>query len=203
MMTGGARKIARNEGMMDARTYFLMLHEHAHTSGKVSRVLTGATQEQWRAVLPGHNSVAWIVWHVARGEDWSITVLRGDEQLLTRDGWDRRMRVQRRDFGTGMTTGEMAVLSADINLEALRGYWDAVYAETRRFAQGLDFDALAEPVDAAFRRRALDLLAEWAEPLRATVERWTTRFAYLNVLSLLEVAAHFDEADHVIRMLEV
>jgi len=189
--------------MMDARTYFLMLHEHAHTRGKVSRVLTGATQEQWRAVLPGHNSVAWIVWHVARGEDWSITVLRGDEQLLTRDGWDRRMRVQRRDFGTGMTTGEMAVLSADINLEALRGYWDAVYAETRRFAQGLDFDALAEPVDAAFRRRALDLLAERAEPLRATVERWTTRFAYLNVLALLEVAAHFDEADHVIRMLEV
>jgi hypothetical protein len=88
-------------------------------------------------------------------------------------------------------------------LEALRGYWDAVYAETRRFAQTLDFDALAEPVNVVFRRRALNLLGEWAEPLRATVERGTTRYSCLNVLALLEVAAHFDEADHVIRMLEV
>jgi hypothetical protein len=56
---------------MDARTYFPMLHEHAHSSGgKARRILTEPTPEQWRAVLPGHNSIAWIVWHIARGEEW-------------------------------------------------------------------------------------------------------------------------------------
>jgi hypothetical protein len=189
--------------MMDARTYFLMLHEHAHARGKAARVFSEATPDKWRVVLPGHNSIAWIVWHVARGEDWCIAVLQGGEQLQTRDGWDRRMGVLRRDFGTGMTTAEMAELSAVINLEALRRYWDAVYAETRRFAQRLDFDALKEPVDEAFRGRAMGLLGEWAEPMRATIERWTTGYPFLNVLALLDVSAHFDEADHVIRMLSL
>jgi hypothetical protein len=44
---------------MDARTYFLMLHEYAHSlGGKARRVFAEATPEQWRVVLLGHNSIA-------------------------------------------------------------------------------------------------------------------------------------------------
>ena len=81
--------------------------------GKAQRVFTVPTPEQWRATLPGHNSIAWCVWHAAHGKDWSIAALRGDAKILTRDGW-----------------------------VALRGYVDAVYAETRRFVQDFDFDTL-------------------------------------------------------------
>jgi hypothetical protein len=53
-----------------------MLHEHAHsTGGKPRRVLAEPTPEQRRAVLPGHNSIAWIVWHIARGEDWGVNTM--------------------------------------------------------------------------------------------------------------------------------
>ncbi len=48
---------------MDALTYFLMLHEQSHaTGGKAKRVLADPTPEQWRPVLPGHNSLAWCQW---------------------------------------------------------------------------------------------------------------------------------------------
>ena len=192
----------RNGGAMDARTYFLLLHEEAHTRGKATRVFTVPTPEQWRALLPGHNSIAWNVWHIARGEDWAITTLRADEPLLTRASWDARLGVARRDFGMGMTAAEVAELSAAIDLDALRGYYDAVYAETRRFVEGFDFDTLDAPLDP--RARSLVLASEAvaaSEPLRGLVERWTTPRGYLNVMALMDVYYHLDEADHMVRML--
>ncbi len=67
---------------MDARTYFLMLHEEAHTRGKAVRVFTVPTPEQWRALLPGHNSSkrakapGWgsAEWR-RRGDAWSRVLL--------------------------------------------------------------------------------------------------------------------------------
>ena len=122
--------------------------------------------------------------------------------LYTSDGWDRRMGAMRRDFGAGMSAAEAADLSAAIDIDALRGYWDAVYEETRRFMQNFDFDTLAEPMDAAARRRAMDLLGPGGEPMRDSVERvWTTKRGYVNVMTLMDVYYHLDEADHVVRML--
>ena len=186
---------------MDARTYFLMLHEGAHTKGKSRRVFSVPTPEQWRTVVPGHNSIAWCVWHIARGEDWAVSVIRGDEQLLVRDGWEHRLGVARRDFGMGMTAQEAADLSASIDLDALRGYYDAIYTETRRFVHSIDFDALTERMGDADRRRALELMGPGGEPMRGHVERWATKLDYLNVMALMDVYYHLDEADHIVRLL--
>lgn len=187
---------------MDAQTYCLMLHEHAHFRGKAARVLGEPTPAQWRTVLPGHNSIAWIVWHVARGEDWAVaTMLQGSEQLLTRDRWDVAMNVARRDCGAGMTPAEVAELSARIDLEALRGYYDAVAAETRRFVGGFDFDTLDEPLDLPGRLALAPEALGPSEPIRQLVARWTTRRPYLNSMALIDVWYHFDEADHVYRLL--
>jgi hypothetical protein len=189
---------------MDAREYYLMLHEHAHsTGGKPRRVLAEPTPEQWRAVLPGHNSIAWIVWHIARGEDWGVnTMLRGGEQLLTRDGWDARMGVPRRDFGAGMSPAEVAELSTRIELDALRGYYDAVTAETRRFVQGeFDFDTLEEPVDLAARLALAPEAVGPSEAARRVIEAMTTRRRWLNTMTIVDVFHHFEEADHVVRLL--
>ena len=120
---------------MDARAYFLLLHEEAHTWGMTRRLFSVPTPEQWRAVLPGHNSIAWCIWHIARGEDWGVATLRGEPQLLTREGWEARLGFAWPNFGMGMTAVDVARLSATIDLDALRAYYDAVYQETRRLAQ--------------------------------------------------------------------
>jgi hypothetical protein len=190
---------------MDARAYYLSLHEHAHGSGRTGiakRVLGEPTPAQWRAILPGHNSITWCVWHIARGEDWAVrTMLQGQEQLLTRDGWDARLGVGRRDFGAGMTADEVAELSARIDLEALRAYYHAVVGETRRFAETLDFDALDQPLDVPARvALAPDAIAPAGSAVRALVERQTTQRWFLSVMTLADVYLLFAEADHTFRL---
>ena len=188
------------EGAMDARTYFLLLHEEAHWTGKARRVFDLPTPDQWRAVLPGHNSIAWCVWHIAAGEDWAIAALRGGQTLMRRDGWEARLGFSWPTFGLGMMAEEVARLSAALDLEAVRAYYRAVYDETRRFAEGFDFDTLEVPLDPAIYDHALTLLGGDAF-MRAFLAPWTTARHYLNIMALMDVYYHLDEADHVVRLL--
>ena len=189
---------------MDARAYYLMLYQVAHgqASGVARRILTQPTPEQLRVKPPGHNSLAWIIWHLAREEDWAVnTMLRGEEQVLTRDGWEARLGVARRDIGTGMTEEEVADLSARIDVGALRGYFDAVTAATLRFVDTFDFDALDAPLDVPARLAlAPEVTAPWSDALRAAVARQTTSRWFLNYLTVGAVYGHIAEADHVFQM---
>jgi hypothetical protein len=185
---------------MDARTYFLMLHEEAHLTSKARRVLEVPTPEQWRAVLPGHNSIAWCVWHIAYGEDWGIAALRGDETLMRRDGWEGRLGFAWPTFGVQMTADEAAQVGRAIDLDVLRDYYRAVYEETRRFAQDFDFDTLDTPLEPQVYHHALDLL-EGDEFMRTFIASWTAPRDYLNTMALMDVYYHLDEADHMVRML--
>ena len=185
---------------MDALSYFLMLHEEAHYTGKARRVFEVPSPEQWRAVLPGHNSIVWCVWHIAYGEDWGIAALRGDETLMRHDGWETRLGVTWPTFGAQMTAAEVAQLSEAINLDALPDYYRAVYDETRRFVQNFDFDSLDTPLEPQVYDHALDLLGG-DEFMRTFLEPWTVPRDYLNTMALMDVYYHLDEADHMVRML--
>jgi hypothetical protein len=187
---------------MDARDYFLKLYEHTHYQGKAKRVLDEATAEQYRTVLPQHNSIAWIVWHIARGEDWTVhTILSDGEQLLTRAGWADRMGVQARGFGGGMPRDEMIDLSARIDLGALRGYYDAVADATRDFARRFDFDRLDEPFDIDSRLAGDPEAAGPSASMRTMLRRWNTPRVWLDVMTVVDVCFHIEEAEHVYRLL--
>lgn len=189
---------------MDALDYFLTLHKEAHKVGKASRVLKMPTPpEIWRATLPGHNSVVWNVWHCAQTEDWGVSALRGDDMLVRRDGWEERLGFSWPTFGMGMTTEEVTRLSETIDLDAVRSYYNAVYSETRRFVRDLDFDKLQTPLDEQVRRHALDLvggdqlMCDFMKP-----DVWLLPGTYLNVCALMDIYYHFDEAEHMLRMLQ-
>ncbi len=138
---------------MDVRTYFQQLYDHAHGLGEfptaVARfVLTRATPEQMRLKLPGHNPIAWTIWHIARGEDWGVnTMLRCEEQVLTRDGWNQKMGVSELGFGYRMAEEDADALGATIDLDPLRSYYDAVCEQTKSFIETFDFDTLNDPID--------------------------------------------------------
>jgi hypothetical protein len=153
-------------------------------------------------VLPEHNSIAWIVWHIARGEDWTIqTMLQEQEQLLTRDGWGTRMQVTYPGFGGGMSRTDMVALSEQVDLVALRGYYLAVTDATRHFMRGFDFDTLDEPFDVR-SRLALAPEAQGPSPvLREAFLRWTTPRVWIDVMTVVDVAHHFEEGEHVLRLL--
>lgn len=187
---------------MDARDLFLYLHHAVHFTGKAQWTLDPAMQVHHRTVLPGHNSIAWCIWHIARGEDWTIqTILQEREQLLTRDGWGERMGVSYPGFGGGMARAEMIALSERIDLGALRGYYHAVSEATRISISNFDFDRIDEELDV---ERLLALAPEALGPspfMHDMIPRWKTARVWLEVFALVDVALHIGDADHVLNLI--
>src|SRR5713101_5371493 len=138
---------------------FLTLHAHIHaatTPGAPSvedRVLAGLTDAQLRQCLDQHNSIVWLLWHIARVEDLTInTGVRSVPEVFDRGGWQTRFGVTRRDIGTGMTDKEVAQFSTQVDVAAVRAYRAAVAQETRTGLTASDFDDLDKPVIGAGER---------------------------------------------------
>jgi DinB superfamily len=150
---------------MDARDLFLAQHSIVHSAAvggnkasSAERALGGLSDEQMR-VRPREdlNSVAWIVWHIARSEDIVVNpILAGRSQVFD-DGWAGRLGVARRDLGTGMKSPEVSELTRQVDLAALREYRDAVGRRTREIVGALrpeDWDG--EVPTAAVQRAATE-----------------------------------------------
>lgn len=132
---------------MNALTLFL--HQHARTHSPVIAALEGEfsleesavrglTEDQLRMRPHGLNSIAWILWHIARAEDVAVNVIVASRpQIWDQNSWSERLNVARRDVGTGSTADEVASLSASIDIPALRAYRTAVGRATREVAQSL------------------------------------------------------------------
>src|SRR5688572_28481905 len=92
----------------------------------------GLTDEQIRtSPHPAVNSIAWLVWHMARAEDTAVNRLVARRPpLISESEWPARLGVTRRDVGTAMTDDEVTDLSARIDLDGLRAYWRAVGERT-------------------------------------------------------------------------
>ena len=115
---------------MDALEFFALRYDTAHTS-MTDQLLEGLTDEQLRARPHGVNSIAWLLWHIARCEDVGVNRLVADRpQLIDAEPWLARLNAPRRDIGTGMTSDEVTDLSERVDLAALRAYWDALYRRT-------------------------------------------------------------------------
>ena len=129
---------------MDSRDLFLSQHSAVHSAAvggnkmsTVERSITGLTDEQMR-VRPREdmNSIAWLLWHIARAEDIMVNRgLAGRAQVFD-DAWQKRLGVARRDFGIGMTSAEVTELTRAIDLGAAREYRDAVGRRTREIVGG-------------------------------------------------------------------
>ena len=129
---------------MDVRDMFLSQHSAMHSAAvggnKMSgaeRTFGGLTDDQMR-VRPREdlNSLAWLMWHIARAEDIMVnTVIVGRSQVCD-DAWLKRLGISRRDFGIGMTSPEVTELTRQIDVGALREYRDAVGRGTREVVGG-------------------------------------------------------------------
>jgi DinB superfamily len=185
---------------MEMRDLFLAQHSAMHTvavggnkASAAERVLNGLTEDQMR-LRPREdlNSIAWILWHVARAEDIILNpVLTGRDQLFD-DAWMKRLGVTRKDFGVGMKSPEVTDLTRSINLDALREYRDAVGKRTRELIGGFQPQDWEGQVQQSAMERAA---AEGAVPppmVQAFSGR--PRAAVLSGIALFHPAGHFGEA---------
>jgi len=151
---------------MDAREFFLLHHArvHAQVEKDFLQDLSGA---QMRLRPSGLNSIAWVVWHMARCEDVINVLIAGRPQILDHEHWLTRLNLSPRDVGTGMADNEVSEWSARVNLEALRGYYNAVgrsIVEVVTALQSQDLDEMPDlhrlHTEGVFREEALWAISE-------------------------------------------
>ena len=182
---------------MDATDFFLVRYDQVH------RVLSDpALKQLGESQLRGRphprvNTIAWLLWHMARVEDVGVNRFVVDGPQVLDDGWLAKLGVERRDVGTGMSDAEVDELSARVDLDALRGYWDAVTRRTPEVVaslRGSDLDALVP-------RERVERVAS-AEGAVAPGAEWLTEFWaagrtcawVLAQTPLLHVYGHYFEA---------
>jgi DinB superfamily len=119
--------------------------------------LKGLTDEQLRyQPKEGLNSIAWLMWHTARCQDFANTLISpGREQVLNED-WLARLNVSRRDIGTGMTRAECAEFNQAVDIGALQAYCDAVAEAVREVARAIPAEDLRKPVDSGRLHQMLE-----------------------------------------------
>jgi DinB superfamily len=141
---------------MDALQFFLPFHEAMHT--QIVDRFSQLTDAQMRfRPHPQLNSIAWLLWHMARSEDMAVNRLIANRpDVLHGEGWVPRLHLPRRDMGTGMTDEEVAEFSAGVDIAALRGYSDAVGRRTQEVVRGLRAEELDDVPDPAHIHRVLE-----------------------------------------------
>ncbi|MFG2330675.1 DUF664 domain-containing protein [Streptomyces sp. NPDC048604] len=100
---------------------------------------------------PDANSIAWLVWHLARIQDDHITDAFGlDGQLWTRDGWADRFGLPFAPAATGFGHTSAQVAAVHVPGDLLLGYYDAVHARTLEHVKGVTNADLERVVDTSW-----------------------------------------------------
>jgi Protein of unknown function (DUF664) len=115
---------------------------------EVSAVVAGLDEDAlaWRPDADA-NSIAWLVWHLARVEDDHVAEVAGVEQAWLADGWADRFGLPFAvtDHGFGHTSEQVGQVRASGDL--LAGYYQAVAARSAAYVEGLapgDLDRIVD-----------------------------------------------------------
>ncbi|HYM97034.1 MAG TPA: DinB family protein [Candidatus Sulfotelmatobacter sp.] len=99
--------------------------------------------------LPGINPIGFVLWHMARSQDWAVnTAIRDVPEVVTRAPW-RGGRVAVPGIGTGFDLESAVAVAAGVDLDELLAYADAVHAETVGWLEQRDESILDEIPDVA------------------------------------------------------
>lgn len=127
-------------------------------SGALDRLLDGLSHEQLRSrPLPGLNSIAWLIWHIARCEDIGTSAMvAGETEVLDTGHWAKRLGISRRDLATGMSDEEVSDFTAAVDIDALLEYSDAVGQRTEQLVRAISPGAWSQVPDQVHLKRLSD-----------------------------------------------
>jgi len=99
--------------------------------------------------LPGVNPIAFLLWHMARSQDWAVnTAILDRPEVIMRMPWmDSALAVP--GIGTGFELDEAARIAAPFNLRDLLDYIDAVHGDTLIWLHTVDEAMLDDIPDVA------------------------------------------------------
>lgn len=95
----------------------------------------------------GANTIAWLIWHLTRGQDAQIAAVAGIEPRWNAGGWYERFALPFDPSASGYGQREAEVLRVVGPAELLLDYYDATHAVTVEYLRGLDDADLDRIVD--------------------------------------------------------
>ena len=114
----------------------------------VHGVLDGLGEDELTARLgPEANTIAWLVWHLARVEDAQVADVAGTEQVWTADGFAEQFDLPFDTDATGYGQSPEEVAQVRVEGALLRAYADATRAATDAYLGRLSEEDLGRVVD--------------------------------------------------------
>lgn len=162
---------------------FLIQHAMVH-SKKISRLgvwsfedelWEGLNEDDFRAIPPkGEHSIAWIIFHIARIEDITMNILvAGTTQVYKRDKWVKKLKSTIHHSANKMDDDSVELLSASLDMAALREYRFSVGKRTReivRKIQPVELNQKVEPIrlekllkEGAMIEEAMEIIDYWSK----------------------------------------
>ena len=123
--------------------------------GRIRAVVHTALEDASIEVLtfradPEANTIAWLVWHLTRGQDDHIADLVGAEQVWTAAGWLDRFDLPFDPAATGYGQSASDVAAVRSDSKVLEGYYDAVHTRTIEYLRTLAEADFARIVDTSW-----------------------------------------------------
>ena len=118
-------------------------------SQTVARTLEGLTQEELNQ-QPSHdsNSIGWLVWHLLRVQDLTISDLSNTEQVWIKGKWYNKFNrsADPMDFGLGHTPEDLAAFKSP-DIQTLLTYQKAVDEKAKSYLNQLPESELDRKLD--------------------------------------------------------
>ncbi|HLI68791.1 MAG TPA: DinB family protein [Ktedonobacteraceae bacterium] len=121
---------------MDIIDFFRYEQKRLHVW--MREAVSDLTVEEWNTLPAGNgNTIAFLLWHVARTEDNILRfILQGRPTIWSEGKWHERLNLPPRVQGTGMSTEEAQTLRIH-NPELLMVYAEEVWSEYEAYLAGI------------------------------------------------------------------
>ncbi len=115
------------------------------SQGYLTKALNGLTQEE-AAFVPAaeSNSIAFILWHMTRVEDFFVSrVIQREVELYEAEGWREKLGTPAKDTGFDYTLEQLQAWPVP-KLEIIHGYYDSVRKKTLALLKNITSERLSE-----------------------------------------------------------
>ena len=113
------------------------------------RAVEGLSEQELTARIdPGANTIAWLAWHIGRGQDRQLADVAGGGEVWLDEGFARRFELPFDDAasGYGQSSEDVAAVRG-VPADLLIEYVEAVHRRIADYLPGLAEDDLARIVD--------------------------------------------------------
>ena len=158
-------KVIRNEKEFDrARQLFLDIHARLNRSevsgteeNEVDLLFRDLDRVEY-AIMPTSKdeTIAWVLWHIARIEDLTMNLLVARQQQVLDDRLLDRLKITVRDTGNAMSDEEIMKLSREVQIDELIMYRNEVARKTRETIGNLKPQDMKRRIEQADLKRILE-----------------------------------------------